>query len=172
MQQPITVLFICLGNICRSPMAEAVLRHKVRAAGLADRIHVASAGTGNWHIGEPAHPGTLEVLRRYGIAHDGCARQVTLRDLQAADYVIAMAQDNLRALQALDRGGVLDGKLALLLDFAPQVGVRDVPDPYYTGEFERVYELVDAGCQGLLEHICRQHGLRGAAAHTDSSRSA
>lgn len=135
------------------------MRHKVRAAGLDDRIHVSSAGTGDWHVGEPAHHGTREILRRYNIAHDGVARQVALRDLQRADYVIAMASDNLSALRRLDREGLIDGKVALLMDFAPHARVRDVPDPYYTGDFDHVYELVEAGCEGLLQHIRREHGL-------------
>jgi protein-tyrosine phosphatase len=157
--QPINVLFVCLGNICRSPMAEAVLRHKVRAAGLDGRIAISSAGTGDWHIGEPAHRGTLDILRRYDIGHDGVARQVALRDLKEADYVIAMASDNLSALRRLDRDGLIDGKVALLMDYAPHAGARDVPDPYYTGDFDHVYALVDAGCEGLLQHIRREHGL-------------
>jgi protein-tyrosine phosphatase len=155
----VNVLFVCLGNICRSPMAEAVMRHLVREAGLEDQIAVDSVGTGDWHVGEPPHRGTQEILRRYQIVHDGVARQVTVRDLQEADYVIAMSSDNISELRRLDRAGVINGKVGLLLDYAPDMDVRDVPDPYYEGNFDRVYELVTAGCTGLLQHIRRTHGL-------------
>lgn len=158
-RSPVHVLFVCLGNICRSPMAEAVFRHHVVAAGLAERISISSAGTGDWHIGEPAHRGTLDVLRRAGITHDGRARQVLRDDLSAADYVVAMASDNAAALLRLDRSGVLDEKLTLLLDEAPHTGVRDVPDPYYEDNFDVVYSLVDAGCRALLDRIRREHSL-------------
>jgi protein-tyrosine phosphatase len=159
MSKSIHVVFVCLGNICRSPMAEAVMRHKVRAAGLEGHIVVDSVGTGDWHIGEPPHHGTREVLRRNAIDYEGYARQVAERDLQDADYLIAMASDNLAALRRLDRAGLIDGKVALLMDYARDAEVRDVPDPYYTGEFDRVYDLVEAGCEGLLRHIRREHGL-------------
>jgi protein-tyrosine phosphatase len=84
---------------------------------------------------------------------------VSQRDLAAADYLVAMDQDNLQDLKWLDRQGVASGKLSLLLDYAPQVGRRDVPDPYYEGNFERVYRLVEAGCEGLLAHIRKEHGI-------------
>lgn len=155
---PLRVLFVCLGNICRSPMAEAVFQRQVDSAGLADRFEIDSAGTGGWHAGEPAHRGTQAVLRRNGIAYTGRARQVQPADLQRFDYVIAMDQENVADLRRLDRAGALDGKLHRLLDFAPG-GLRDVPDPYYTGQFDLVYELVNAGAAGLLEFVRAERGL-------------
>lgn len=139
-------------------MAEAVFRHLVEREGLTDRIAVDSAGTGSWHVGEPPHPGTREVLRRHGIACDGRARQVTPEDLRTFDYVVAMDEENAATLRSMDRHGVLDGKLSLLLDFAPPGAPRSVPDPYYRGGFDRVFALVQAGCQGLLAHVRARHG--------------
>ena len=155
----IQVLFICLGNICRSPMAEAVFRRLATQAGLENKIDILSAGTSQWHVGEEAHRGTLAVLRRAGIAHHGRARQVTTTDLRVADYVIAMDQDNIFDLQRLDTRGDLAGKVYRLLEFAPPNFPRDVPDPYYDNNFDYTYKLVEAGCRGLLAFI--QERLNG-----------
>lgn len=155
----IRVLFVCLGNICRSPMAEGVFGHLVAQAELSDRIAVDSAGTGSWHVGEPPHPGTRQVLQQHGITLNSTARQVDPTDLHTADYIVAMDRENVRDLRRLDRQGLLNGKLHLLLDFAPPGGPRDVPDPYYDNNFDMVYHLVEGGSQGLLAHIRREHGL-------------
>ena len=155
----IRVLFVCLGNICRSPMAEAVFRHKVREAGLADRIEADSAGTGSWHIGKPPHQGTIDVLTRRRIDYSGIiARQVSKNDLDKFDYIVAMDENNVKNLRSL--GGDSDnGKIVRLLDFVPEQPLRDVPDPYYTGNFDEVYELVDQGCEKLLAYIKEREGL-------------
>ncbi len=156
----IRVLFVCLGNICRSPMAEAVFRHLVEEVGLAHRFEVDSAGTSGWHVGEPPCGGTLRVLRREGIALGRkLARQISSLELDQWDYVIAMDRENLAALRRLDRRGASTTRYHLLMEFAPDLGYRDVPDPYYEGNFDLVYRLVRAGCEGLLEHIRRQEGL-------------
>ncbi len=155
----IHVLFICLGNICRSPMAEAVMRRLVDEAGLADRITVASVGTGAWHIGEPPHRGTQEILRRYSIPHDGCARQITRDDIATADYLVAMDRQNVTDVRALASSGIPSGKLRRLLEYAPAGGALDVPDPYFEDNFDEVYRLVDAGCRGLLARIRAEQGL-------------
>jgi protein-tyrosine phosphatase len=154
-----TVLFVCSGKICCSPMAEAVMRHKIAAADLSRAIAVDSAGTGSWHIGELPHRGTREVLRRHQIIADGIvARQVNRHDLDAFDYLVAMASEHEDELRDLLRQHGGRGQVVRLLDFAdPAVtqGRRDVPDPYYTGEFDLVYQLVDAAVDGLLHHVQR-----------------
>ncbi len=153
----VRVLFVCLGNICRSPMAEAVFRELVDKSNLHDRIQIQSAGTGSWHAGERAHRGTREVLSRHGIDPNGLiAKQVSQDMLDNADYVIAMDSENLSDLRSWQ---IEPGKLSRLLDYAEDINVRDVPDPYYDGRFELVYELARLGSQGLLKHIREQHTL-------------
>ena len=140
-------------------MAEAVFQHLVDEAGLSDQIEVDSAGTNAVNRGGPAHPGTREVLHRRGISYEGRARQLMLPDVDEADYVIAMDSENLTTLGRATSRTVLDGKLHLLLDFAPDISAREVPDPIYDGRFEHVYSLVEAGCRGLLDHIRVEHNL-------------
>lgn len=154
----IRVLFVCAGNICRSPMAEGVFRHLVEEAGLSDRIQVDSAGTGPWHVGEAAHPGTRKVLSQHGIHYQGRARQLTRADLREFDYIVAMDHENLADIRARADGRT-GAEVRLLLDYAPQTPTREVPDPYYSGRFEAVYELVRQGAEGLLAHIREEHSL-------------
>ena len=157
----IKVLFVCLGNICRSPMADAVLQHKVKEAGLENQIMVDSAGTGNWHVGEKAHKGTLNVLKKNNVPYDGRARQFVQRDLSDFDYILAMDTENLGTIKRI-AGGESDGEIALFLSYANAAGltdVKEVPDPYYDGRFDYVYELVEKGSRALLDHIRKQHNL-------------
>jgi protein-tyrosine phosphatase len=154
-QNKVNVLFVCLGNICRSPMAEAVFRDLVRKEGLAGRFEIASAGIGDWHAGEPPHRGTRETLKRHGIQPDGLtAKRVSQAMLDRADYVVAMDDENLADLRSwrIERQ-----KVSRILDYAPDVEVRDVPDPYFDGRFELVYQLVSKGSAGLLQQIRDQH---------------
>lgn len=140
-------------------MAEAVFQALVSEAGLADQIHVDSAGVADWHSGEPADRRTLAVLRQHDIPYNGRSRQVHLADLQQFDYILAMDSQNMADLRRLDRNGALDGKLFRLLDFAPSGFPQDVPDPYYDNRFDYVYELVTAGSRGLLAHIRQKQGM-------------
>ena len=152
----IHVLFLCLGNICRSPMAEAIFKRMVEGEGLSDRVHVDSAGTGSWHVGERAHQGTRRVLRQHGIHYEGRARQIEERDVEDDAYIIAMSQSNIDEFRR--RFGAYP-RLHRLLDFAENGDVRDVPDPYYTGNFELVYRLIEDGCRGFLSYIRQQENI-------------
>jgi protein-tyrosine phosphatase len=150
----IHVLFVCLGNICRSPMAEAIFRQLVSDYGLEDKIHVDSAGTGDWHVGNAPHKGTQEILKENHILFNGIvARQLNNKDLSDFTYIIAMDAENLGEIHRLARYEKT-GEIARLLDFVENIDYEDVPDPYYTGNFQEVYELIHNGCQHLLTYIC------------------
>lgn len=150
-----SVLFVCLGNICRSPLAEGVFRHLVTQAGLEDRFRVDSAGTGAWHAGDRPDERSVQVAAKHGIALDGRARQVTGADLRAFDVVVAMDRENLWDLQSLsvETGGT--ARLRLLRSFDADADGDEVPDPYYGGTqgFERVFGMVRSACEGLLEEL-------------------
>ncbi|MHA0855263.1 low molecular weight protein-tyrosine-phosphatase [Paenibacillus sp. CMAA1364] len=151
----INVLFVCLGNICRSPMAEAVLRDKVKSKGLDNQISIDSAGTGDWHIGKPPHEGTRNILDQRGISYEGMmARQVTGKDFSDFDYVICMDESNLSNLRKLTGGE--EAQIISYMDLLPNATLREVPDPYFTGNFEEVYELMNEGCTVLLDKIERE----------------
>jgi protein-tyrosine phosphatase len=153
----INVLFVCLGNICRSPMAEAVFQQLVDEAGLRDKFHIDSAGTGSWHVGDKAHPGTRAILKEYDIGYNGRSRQITAQDMaDPQTYIITMDQSNSNNLRRQFRAHPNQFRL---LDFSSQKAESDVPDPYYTNNFEYVYQLVADGCRGLLETIRQREGL-------------
>ena len=156
----VSVCFVCLGNICRSPTAEGVFRKMVEVAGLRDEIEIDSAGTGTWHVGERADRRARQVAAKRGYQLDSIARHFEARDFEVFDYVLAMDEQNLRDLGALRRqaGRSLDGppKLALLRDYdktAPRGA--SVPDPYYGGDkgFDEVIEMCERACEGLLERL-------------------
>lgn len=152
----IRVLFVCLGNICRSPMAEAVFSHLVRETELQRKIEADSAGTADWQIDSAAHPGTLYELERHGIVYQGSGRKLAQADLNDFDYIITMDDENLRHVRRLGKGRA---KVAPLMSFVPDTDIREVPDPYFDNGFEVVYLLVRAGTEGLLQHIQREHQL-------------
>jgi protein-tyrosine phosphatase len=152
------VLFVCLGNICRSPTAEGLFQHIVAQQKLDGRIEVDSAGTGAWHVGNPPDTRARQaaIARGYDIGHLR-ARQVAPEDFDRFDYILAMDDDNLRNLKRMQPEG-FRGHLGLFLEFADSSDVREVPDPYYGGEegFDLVLDLVREASEGLLAHI-RQH---------------
>lgn len=158
----VRISFVCLGNICRSPTAEAVMRHLVREAGLDEHIAIESAGTGGWHVGEGRDRRSAEVGRRRGMPLSGRARQFAAADFARLDQVLAMDGDNLSDLVAMapDEGARAKVRLLRSYDPASPPGA-DVPDPYYGGPqgFERVFEICEAACRSLLAELRRHHGL-------------
>jgi len=160
LSKPLNILMICSGNICRSPLAECVLRHKAIERGVKDRLFIDSAGTGGWHVGESPDHRVHEVARRNGVAITGTARQVTRDDLTRFDLLVCMDESHREHLLAM---GADRARVRMLLEYDPDCDIVEVPDPYYGGtrEFERVFEMIDSACDHLLESA-----LRGAAGRT------
>lgn len=153
--QVVRVLFVCTGNICRSPTAEGVFKHMVEQAGLAERVLSDSAGTHDYHIGEQPDPRTREAAARRGYDLSPLrGRQVSKKDFDEFDYVLAMDETNRRLLERQCPSQHAH-KLKLFLDFAGDPALREVPDPYYGGAqgFERVLDLVEEASRGLLDHL-------------------
>ncbi|MDX1421126.1 MAG: low molecular weight protein-tyrosine-phosphatase [Rubricoccaceae bacterium] len=163
--RPIRVLFVCLGNICRSPLAEGIFRRKVEEAGLTDRFEIDSAGTGNWHVGEPPDARMRSMASRRGLDLSGLrGRQVTRVDLvgdRAYDHVFVMDKTNLNDTLYLDPGGDHGTRIRLFREFDPEPDDYQVPDPYYGGPegFERVYDIVDRTADALLARLREAYGL-------------
>nr|WP_154733282.1 MULTISPECIES: low molecular weight protein-tyrosine-phosphatase [Solirubrobacterales] len=162
--RPVRILMVCLGNICRSPTAEAVMVALLEREGLADRVEVASAGTGDWHVGDPPDARSTAAAARRGVHLRGAAQQVTRRDFADHDLLVAMDASNRRDLLALagDDAAARD-RVVLLRELDPAAvaaGDTDVPDPYYGGPdgFDVVLDVVEAGCVGLLAEL-RARGL-------------
>jgi protein-tyrosine phosphatase len=156
--EPVRLLFVCLGNICRSPMAEGAMRALVREAGLEDRIELDSAGTGSWHVGSPPDGRATAAAADRGVVLEGAARRVRVEDFYDFDLLLAMDASNLDDLRTLAPDGEGRAKVRLLREFDPASDGSedlDVPDPYYgDGDgFERVLDHVQAACAGLLEQL-------------------
>jgi len=156
--RPTRVLFVCLGNICRSPAAEGVFLHLLGREGLDDAFVVDSAGTGGWHVGKPPDPRMQAAARRRGIHLPSRARQIELDDLLTFDHILTMDDENLAAVRALARrtaGATSSARIAPLGSHCRRLAFREVPDPYYGGEegFERVLDLLEDACTGLLEDL-------------------
>jgi protein-tyrosine phosphatase len=154
----VRLLFVCLGNICRSPTAEGVMRSLVVREGLEDQIELDSAGTGAWHVGSSPDRRARGAASGRGIELDGRGRQVEPEDFERFDLLLAMDRENAMELRALARGDGERSKVRLLREFDPESAGRgdlEVPDPYYgaAGGFEEVLDLVQAACEGLLAEI-------------------
>jgi protein-tyrosine phosphatase len=164
--EPIRILFVCLGNICRSPTAEGVMRALVREVGLEAAIELDSAGTGGWHVGEPPDERATETARVRGISLEGAARQVRAEDFEDFDLIVAMDSSNLADLRRTAPDEEAREKVRLLREFDPASTDQDpthpldVPDPYYGGPrgFEDVLDLVGAACAGLLADVRERLG--------------
>ncbi|MEZ4698984.1 MAG: low molecular weight protein-tyrosine-phosphatase [Rhodothermales bacterium] len=156
MDKKIRVMFVCMGNICRSPLAEGVFRHLAREAGSGDAFEIASSGTGGWHVGDPPDRRMRQTATRHGISLDGQrARQFERADFERYDHILAMDEDNLRHLEALSRHDAHRDKLALFRSHDPEPGDGNVPDPYYGGDsgFEEVYRIVHRTAGALLQSL-------------------
>jgi protein-tyrosine phosphatase len=152
---PTRVLFVCLGNICRSPAAEGVFLHLLEQSQLAEAFQVDSAGTGGWHVGKPADPRMRSAAARRGIALPSRARQLQPEDLHRFDHILTMDDENLRAVRALQRSHGGTATIAPITGHCRRLSSEAVPDPYYGGPegFDHVLDLLEDACQGLLADL-------------------
>ncbi|MFP5114129.1 low molecular weight protein-tyrosine-phosphatase [Bacillaceae bacterium C204] len=153
----IHVLFVCLGNICRSPMAEALFRDLVKKENLTNKIAVDSAATSSWQIGFPPHEGTLNILKKYNISCTGLVgRKLKKEDNWKFDYIIGMDESNIKNIYRII-GKPNHPKIIRLLDLTKYT--KDVPDPFFTGDFDETYRLVSTGCRALIKKIRSEQNL-------------
>ena len=173
-----SVLFVCLGNICRSPLAEGIFSHQAEIRGLADRFEADSAGTGAWHTGEPPDSRSVAVAASHGVPLTGTARQVVMDDFARFDLIVAMDRSNQRSLEGLRHGGTRwdrgrrrhgrgsgaraqkgrnRARIVMMRDYDPGGSDPDVPDPYYGGPggFEQVYRILERACGELLDELAK-----------------
>lgn len=150
--QPQRILFVCMGNICRSPIAEGIFLHHANARGVARQFDVDSAGTGGWHAGESPDPRALAIAEQRGVRLVSRARQISPRDFTSFDHLICMDRDNRANLLEM---GAPDDRTRLMLEYHSSSDHTDVPDPYYGGDdgFTLVFNLLDDACRGLLDHL-------------------
>jgi protein-tyrosine phosphatase len=156
MAEPVRLLVVCLGNICRSPMAEGALRARIEAAGLGRRVKIDSAGTGDWHVGNPPDPRSIRTAKGHGVDIAGLrGRQVSPADFDRFDWLLCADRSNLRDVRALAPDAAARDKVALLLDWAGVEAGGEIPDPYTggTGHFEQVWEMLDRAADGVLARI-------------------
>lgn len=151
----VDVAFVCLGNVCRSTMAEAIMRQRLKERGISDVI-VHSRGTGRWNLGEPPHQGTQKILKQHHIPFDGIVSELFEPD-DDFDYIIAMDQSNVDNIKSINPN--LKGQLFKLLEFS-NMEETDVPDPYYTNNFEGVYDMVQSSCDNLIDFIVKDTNLK------------
>jgi protein-tyrosine phosphatase len=149
------VLFVCLGNICRSPLAEGVFRHLVRQRDLEHLFEIDSAGTAGYHAGDPPDARSVATARQRGIVVEGCSRKLLPDDLHRHDYVIVMDSENLRSVHQLAQRAGGRARIHLLREWDPDHPGGDVPDPYYGGPrgFDDVHDIVERSCERMLDEI-------------------
>ncbi len=150
----IKVLFVCLGNICRSPLAEAVFKHKIKERSLQNRFEADSCGTANYHIGDSPDPRTINNAKRNGVIIEHCGRQLSVDDIASFDYIMAMDNSNLRNILKLLEDESHRPKIMLMRDFDP-MGKGEVPDPYYGGEqnFQEVFDILDRTMENFIDQL-------------------
>ena len=158
----IKVMFVCLGNICRSPLAHGLFRNFVAEAGLAEHFEIESSGTGAWHIGQRPHAQMRQTAQRHGLSLDGLhAQQFTAEDLDAFDHIFVMDKSNLHDVLLLDDDDRHGHKVRLFRELDPDPGDFQVPDPYYEGRFDHVYSIVERTARALLDRLVEEHDLAG-----------
>lgn len=148
------VLFVCLGNICRSPLAEGIMKRKIESAGLADQITIDSCGTSNYHIGDKPDVRTRSNAKMNGVELSHLGRQLTVNDLEEFDYILAMDRSNYQNILRLRNAEQYSPKIKLMREFDPEPG-DDVPDPYYGGEqgFQDVFDILNRSVDGFITHL-------------------
>ncbi len=158
---PYKLLFVCLGNICRSPAAENLMNHLLQERGLTEQITCDSAGTSSYHIGSPPDRRMIAAAQQRGIAMQGRARQFEPEDFEEFDLILAMDRDNYEAIVYQDRAKRYGQKVRLMCDFCTRHTLREGPDPYYGGAdgFNQVLDLLQDACEGLLDHIQTTKGI-------------
>jgi protein-tyrosine phosphatase len=158
----VRVLFVCLGNICRSPLGAAILKKKIIDEGMERWVEVDSCGTSNYHIGDGADPRTIASASRHGVPVDHCARQLTKEDLDDFDFIFAMDKSNYRNILRLVRGSDVKSKIKLMRDFDPEAKGAEVPDPYHGDEkdFQEVFDILDRCTTTFVEHLREVYAAR------------
>ena len=157
------VLFVCLGNICRSPLAEGIFKDLVKKSGMDLFIQVDSAGTSGWHIDEPPDARSIQIAEQKGIQLNHLGRQIKKNDLQRFDYILAMDQDNLEEIQRLrDPDQFHSVRILLTREFDDQQSGADIPDPYYGGQngFQVVYDMLEESLSNFLDFVIKEHKLK------------